>query len=105
MEATRSELERPTDPHTLPLVPGVRSGFCFPLGIQQKPTLGLVSSLVSSCKNDPASLIIDMTSNSLLRFFAPFALRSLSRAGLEVVFSNQSPGDEARAEVSSGSAG
>src|SRR3954451_18189151 len=57
--------------HTLRFVPGVLSRFCLPFRIQQKPTLGLVSSLVSSWKNDPASLIIDRTSNSLARF-CPF---------------------------------
>src|SRR5215210_98398 len=54
--------------HTLRLVPGVRRGFCFPLRIQQKPTLGLVSSLVSSWKNDPASSVICRTSSSLACF-------------------------------------
>src|SRR5918994_1783154 len=54
--------------HTLRLVPGVRRGLCLPLRIQQKPTLGLVSSLVSSWKNDPASSVICRTSSSLACF-------------------------------------
>jgi hypothetical protein len=41
--------------HTLRLMPGVRRGLSLPLRIQQKPTLGFVSSLVSSWKNEPAS--------------------------------------------------
>src|SRR5215211_4824343 len=54
--------------HALQLVPGVRRGLCLPLRIQQKPTLGLVSSLVSSWKNDPASSVICKTSSSLACF-------------------------------------
>src|SRR5215211_6732460 len=54
--------------HILRLVPGVRRCFCLPFRIQQKPTLGLVSSLVSSWKNDPASSVIRRTSSSLARF-------------------------------------
>src|SRR5215211_629800 len=54
--------------HTLRFVPGVFSGFCLPLRIQQKPTLGLVSTLVSSWKNDPAFSTIERTSKSLARF-------------------------------------
>src|SRR5918993_1290382 len=55
--------------HTLRLVPEVRRGFCFALRIQQKPTLGLVSSLVSSWKKEAASSsVICKTSWSLARF-------------------------------------
>ena len=43
----RMEVERPTDPR-LAVCPWSRKGLCLPLRIQQKPTLGLVSSLVSS---------------------------------------------------------
>src|SRR5215218_10249014 len=54
--------------HTLRLKPRVLRRLCLPLRIQQKPTLGLVSSLVSSWKNDAASLAIERTSKSLVRF-------------------------------------
>ena len=46
MEAPRIEVESPAYPYLA--VPGVGRSFCSPLRIQQKPTLGLVSSLVSS---------------------------------------------------------
>src|SRR5215210_8431579 len=65
--------------HTLRLVPGVRRGFCFPLRIQQKPTLGLVSSFVSSWKNDPASCsVICRTSESLALFSSICSSESFS---------------------------
>src|SRR5215218_5394155 len=65
--------------HTLRLVPGVRRGFCFPLRIQQKPTLGLVSSLVSSWKKVPASSrVIRRTSSSLARLCSICSSESLS---------------------------
>src|SRR5215211_3331182 len=54
--------------HTMRFVSRVLSGLCLPLRIQQKPTLGLVSSLVSSWKNDPAFPTIERTSESLARF-------------------------------------
>src|SRR5215218_3345017 len=66
--------------HTLRLVPGVRRGFCFPLRIQQKPTLGLVSSLVSSWKKEPASSVICRTSSSLARFCSICSSESFSGA-------------------------
>src|SRR5215203_77510 len=68
VKSARSEIERPGDPH---LVVGARGfqralvAFAHP---EHKPTLGLVSSLVSSWKNDPASLTIETTSKSLLCF-------------------------------------
>src|SRR5215210_3182201 len=58
--------------HILRLVPGVRRGFCFPLRIQQKHTLGLVSSLVSSWKNDRALFTIERMSWSLSRFCSSY---------------------------------
>src|SRR5215217_6367656 len=64
--------------HTLRLTPGVLRRLCLPLRIQQKPALGLVSSLVSSWKNDPASLAIERTSKSLLRFCSCCSSESFS---------------------------
>src|SRR5215210_5137317 len=76
--------------HTLRLVPGVRRGFCFPLRIQQKPTLGLDSSLVSSWKNDPALFTIERMSSSL------------SRAEPHEASSSGTQGGEVRGESSPG---
>src|SRR4051794_20240630 len=67
MEASCFEVERSGDPH-LRFVPGVLSGLCLPFRIQQKPTLGLVSSRVSSWKKEPAFSAISRMSLSLLRF-------------------------------------
>src|SRR5215212_574998 len=64
--------------HTLWFVPGVFSRLCLPLRIQQKPTLGLVSSLVSSWKNEPASSVICRTSESLVRFCSTCSSESFS---------------------------
>jgi hypothetical protein len=64
--------------HTLGLVPGVRRCFCFPLRIQQKPTLGLVCSLVSSWKKEPACSVIGRTSSSLTRFCSTCSSESFS---------------------------
>ena len=81
--------------HTLRLVPGVLSRLCSPFRIQQKPTLGLISSLVSSWKKVPAFSTIERMPSSLARFcFA--ALRSLCRVGPDAAFSSKSQGDGAR---------
>src|SRR5215210_1073863 len=64
--------------HTLRLVPGVLSRLWQPLRIQQKPTLGLVSSLVSSWKKEPAFSIISRISSSLARFCSCCSSESLS---------------------------
>src|SRR5919199_2944380 len=54
--------------HTLRLVPGVLRRFCSPRRIQQKPTLGLSSNLVSSWKNDHSRSNISAIASSLFRF-------------------------------------
>ena len=66
VKATRFRKLSAPEIHTFRLVPGVFSGRRSPLRIQQKPTLGFVSSLVSSWKNDPASLSIERISKSHL---------------------------------------
>src|SRR3954454_22758350 len=64
--------------HTLRFVPGVLSGLCLPFRIQQNPTLGLVSSRVSSWKKEPAFSAISRMSLSLLRFCSLCSSESFS---------------------------
>src|SRR5215203_5849317 len=78
--------------HTLRLVPGVLRRFCLPLRIQQKPTLGLLSSLVSSWKNDHSRRSISTIASSLFRFSMGSLMWEVGRAE---VFSSESPDDAA----------
>ena len=69
METPRVKVECSANPHLAVGPRSLGSVLCLPFRIQQKPTLGLVSSLVSSWKKDPASCsVICRTSSSRLCF-------------------------------------